>query len=100
MTSMNPDLERQIKSGDLHVAVKAGQEIGRVGGQSLDTAVYNLDLKLPGFVKPDSYVMEPWKIHTDDFFKYFSGQNKNDMLALNPRKIEPYGGKIDYDISE
>jgi hypothetical protein len=98
MTSLDADIEAKLKNGDMHVPIKAGQVIGRVGGQSLDTAVYNLDLTLRGFVKPSSYEMEPWKIHTDDFFKYFSGKNKEDMLALNPRKAEPRSGKIDYDI--
>lgn len=98
MTSMVPSLENQIKDGKGHVPIKAGDVVGYVGGQSLDTAVYNLDLKLKGFVKPDSYSAEPWKIHTDDFFKYFSGKNLSEMLALNARKVEPYSGKIDYDI--
>ena len=99
LTSLNPAIAQKLESGDHHVAVKAGQEIGRVGAQSLDTAIYNLDLTLPGFVKPNSYVGEAWKIHTDDFFKYFDEPVRGQMLALNPRKVQPYGGKIDYDIA-
>lgn len=100
MTSLDPGIAQKLAAGDKHIAIKAGQVIGRIGGQSLDTAIYNLDLKLPGFIKPGTYSGEPWKIHTDDFFKYFSGTNLSSMLALNPRKIEPYGGKIDYDIAD
>lgn len=99
MTSMNTDLLQKLQAGDRHVAIKAGQELGRVGAQSLDTAIYNLDLKLPGFVNEESYKAEPWKIHTDDFFKYFNEPIRSQMLALNPRKVEPYSGKIDYDIA-
>lgn len=99
MTSLDPSIATKLQAGDKHIPIKAGQVIGRVGGQSLDTAVYNLDVKLPGFINPGTYSAEPWKIHTDDFFKYFSGQNLSGMLALNPRKTEPYGGKIDYDIA-
>jgi hypothetical protein len=99
LTSMNGDLLKKLQAGDRHVQVKAGQEIGRVGAQSLDTAIYNLDLKLPGFINPESYKAEPWKIHTDNFFTYFKEPLLAKMLALNPRKVEPYSGKIDYDIA-
>lgn len=101
ITSLDPILSQQIKdkSGkDLRIPVKAGQVIGRVGAQSLDTAVYNYSMKLKGFVKPDSYKAESWKIHTDDFFKYFDDPIKSEILAKNPRTTEPRGGKIDYDI--
>ncbi len=101
LTSLDPSLKAEIdKTGgkNLHIPVKSGQVIGRVGAQSLDTAVYNLDLTLKGFVNPDSYKTEAYKLHTDDFFKYFSASNKAEMLAKNPRKFEPVSGKIDYDI--
>lgn len=101
LTSLDPGLAKQIndKGGkDLHIPVKSGQLIGRVGAQSLDTGVYNFDLALKGFVNPDSYKSELVKLHTDDFFKYFSDPSKSEMLAKNPRKFTPYGGKIDYDI--
>lgn len=77
--------------------IKAGQEIGRIGEQSLDTAVYNLDLTLPGFLHPKEYTAEPWKIHTDDFFSYFNDELQAQFAALNTRKVEPLSGKIDYD---
>ncbi len=99
MTSLDPGIASKLKAGDKHIAIKAGQVIGRVGGQSLDTAIYNLELTLPGFINPGTYSAEPSKIHTDDFFKYFSGKDLSDMLALNPRKVQPYGGKVDYDIA-
>ncbi|MDB5182809.1 MAG: hypothetical protein JWO47_593 [Candidatus Saccharibacteria bacterium] len=99
LTSLDPTIAGALEKGDKHYAIKAGQEIGRVGAQSLDTAVYNLDLTLPGFVKPDSYTAEPWKVHTDDYFKYFKDPVLSQMLALNPRKVAPYGGKIDYDVA-
>lgn len=100
LTSLDPSLKDKLKEGgSLHVPVKAGQVVGRVGAQSLDTAIYNYAMTLKGFVKPESYASEPWKIHTDDFFKYFKDPIKSEMLAKNPRKAEPRGGKIDYDIA-
>lgn len=100
LTSLDSSIKDKVKSnGKLHVPVKAGQVIGRVGAQSLDTAIYNYGMKLKGFVNPDSYNAEPWKIHTDDFFKYFKNDLKEQMLAKNVRKAEPRSGKIDYDIA-
>lgn len=81
------------------IPVKSGQEIGRIGGQSLDTAVYNLSMKLPGFIHPEMYKGEAWKIHTDQFFTYFNEPLKSQMLAKNPRTVEPRSGKIDYDLA-
>jgi hypothetical protein len=101
MTSLDSSIASQMKEGDmLHVPIKAGQVLGRVGAQSLDTAIYNYAMTLPGFVNPESYAAEDWKIHTDDFFKYFDEPLRTQMLALNPRKVEPYGGKIDYDVKD
>lgn len=79
------------------IKVKGGQEVGRIGAQSLDTAVYNSMLVLPGFISPDMYTAEPWKVHTDDFLSYFDETLRDQMNALNPRTAEPRSGKIDYD---
>ena len=79
------------------IDIKSGQEIGRIGAQSLDTSIYNLDMILKGFIHPSMYEGEPWKIHTDDFFSYFSEPNKSEMLVKNTRLAEPRSGKIDYD---
>lgn len=100
LTSLDPSIKDQLKpNSSVRVPVKAGQVVGRVGAQSLDTAIYNYGMELKGFVNPDSYKVEPWKIHTDDFFKYFDGGLRDQMLALNPRTAEPRSGKIDYDIA-
>lgn len=79
------------------IKVKGGQIVGWIGGQSLDTAVYNSTLVLPGFIHPEMYTAEPWKVHTDDFLSYFDEPLKSQINALNPRKTEPRSGKIDYD---
>jgi hypothetical protein len=77
--------------------VKAGQIVGWIGGQSLDTAIYNMDLTLPGFISPEMYEAEPWKIHTDDFLSYFSKEHQAQIGTLNKRTAKPLSGKIDYD---
>ncbi|MSS72023.1 MAG: hypothetical protein EXS64_11100 [Candidatus Latescibacteria bacterium] len=80
------------------IPVKAGQVIGKVGGQTLDVGVVNGEVTLPGFVVPSHYDREPWKVHTVDPFDAFDEPLKSQLLTLNPRKALPRGGKIDYDI--
>lgn len=100
LTSLDPSIKDQLQpNASVRVPIKAGQVVGRVGAQSLDTAIYNYGMELKGFVNPASYEAEPWKIHTDDFFTYFNEDLRNQMLVLNPRKVAPFGGKIDYDVS-
>jgi hypothetical protein len=98
ITSLDTAIKDQWKGrSDLHIPVKGGQVVGRIGGQTLDTAVYNLNLTLPGFITPSMYDAEPWKIHTDDFFEYFVEPLRSQLLSRNPRKVKPLSGKIDYD---
>lgn len=86
------------KDKTLNIPIKAGQTIGWIGAQSLDTSIYNMDMTLPGFNNPKMYESsEFWKVHTDDFFGYFPEQLKSQMLAKNRRTAEPRSGKIDYD---
>jgi hypothetical protein len=81
-----------------HFFVRGGQEIGRVGGQSIDTAVYNTEKPLTGFISPKLYSAEHWKQYTDsNFFDYFPEGIRNQMLAKNKRSAEPRAGRIDYD---
>ena len=98
MTSLSDKLMQQFEEGSsLRIPITAGEEVGRVGAQSLDTAVYNFSMTLPGFISPEKYAGEFWKVHTDDFFSYFEGEDRTAMLAKNIRKAEPLSGKIDYD---
>lgn len=106
ITSLSPDIlskagnidDRQNRNRPLRIAIKEGQEIGRIGGQTLDFAVWNNDTILEGFIIPDHYKGEGWKIHTDDPFKYFKQPIRDQLLALDQRTVEPRVGKIDYDI--
>lgn len=103
ITSLAPDIKEKLdKAGGKffsgRIPVKEGQLIGRIGGQTLDFAVYNNDVRL-GFINPKSYIREPWKIHTDDPYKYFKEPAKSILLSKNPRLAEPKAGKIDYDIA-
>ena len=78
------------------VKVKAGELIGRA--TSFDFSAHNEDVTLQGFIIPEHYNAEPWKIHTVDPFDYFVPEVKTELLKKNLRTAEPLGGKIDYDI--
>jgi hypothetical protein len=83
----------------VRIPVKAGQVIGKVGGRTLDFAVVNSAVTLKGFLVPEHYGPESWKIHTVDPFEHFAEPVRGRLLALNPRTAEPRGGKIDHDIA-
>jgi hypothetical protein len=84
--------------GDTPIEVKAGEAIAKFGGQSLDWSVHDADTTLTGFVLPEHYEAEPWKIHTVDPFQFYSEPIKSELLSKMIRTVEPQAGKIDYDI--
>ena len=76
--------------------VEAGEIIGYAPG--FDFSVHNDEVALKGFIVPEHYEAEPWKIHTADMFDYFVEPIKSQLLEKNVRQKYPRGGKIDYDI--
>jgi hypothetical protein len=101
ITSLSPDIQSQLgtqQNANVHIPIKAGQVIGKIGGQTLDFAVWDTTKTLSGFLVPEHYSGEPWKIHTADPLDYASPELKAFMLSFNPRKTQPVSGKIDYDI--
>ena len=81
----------------VNVAVEAGEVIGKYGG-SVDYNIADKDVILTGFVNPESYENEVWKIHCADPFNYFNETVKSQMIEKCLRTEEPIGGRIDYDI--
>ena len=103
MTSVSPEIEKayeDIKSGLQFdgLIIEAGQLLGYVGGQTLDFGVYDYEIVLPGFITPDLYNYEYWKVHTVDPFEYFPDEISEKLLKKMIRTIEPQAGKIDYDV--
>lgn len=105
ITSLSPRLKAEFdkkKRGggyaQVQIKVKEGELVGRIGGQTLDFAVYDYTKILPGFIVPEHYLAESWKLHVVDPFQYFKEPVRSQLLALNPRQAEPREGKIDYDI--
>ena len=77
--------------------VSSGEKITDAGKSTLDMMVADFNTTLPGFIVPEHYDSEPWKIHVVDVFDLYTEPLRSELLTLNPRKVIPYGGKIDYD---
>jgi hypothetical protein len=84
----------------VRVPVKAGQVIGKVtGGFTFDFALIDTTVTRTGFVVPGQFLhRDPWKLHTVDPFDYVDEPLRSQLLAFNPRKAPPLGGKIDHDV--
>lgn len=104
VTSLAPDVQEAYEAAQngpfkksINFPVKEGQLVGRIGGQTLDFAVWDMDSNLTGFVVPEHY-SERWKIHTVDPLNYYTDDLKNKILSKYIRTADPISGKIDYDI--
>jgi hypothetical protein len=83
----------------VRIPVTEGQVLGRFGGNhGIDFTVIDTDVTRTGFVYPEHYVAEAWKIHVVDFFDYLDEPVRADLLAIYRRTAAPLGGKIDYDV--
>lgn len=105
VTSLTPEIKKvydEARGGSLRkplsIKVKAGELIGRIGGQTLDFAVWDTTKPLKGFIYPEHYNAENWKLYTADPLDYYTDELKAKILARSPRIAEPVSGKIDYDI--
>ena len=106
VTSLAPDIKAAydaagggtMQNRDVDIPVKAGQVIGRIGGQTLDFAVWDTTKKLTGFIVPEHYNEEPWKLYTVDPLDYYTEELKALALSKYARTTPPISGKIDYDV--
>ena len=87
---------RQLGDSEKPIPVEAGQLIGTAGG-SFDFSVQDKKEWL-NFVVPEHYFNERFKMYTVDPFDYFTEPLRSQLLEKNVRKVEPFGGKIDFDI--
>jgi hypothetical protein len=78
--------------------IKAGEQIGSIGSQTLDFAVWKTTKRLRGFVVPAHYDNEEWKIYTTNPFPFYTAALRRLLLARDLRVAAPRAGKIDYDI--
>lgn len=104
LTSVEPSLLTQLggklngfENKNVRVPVKAGQLVGRVGGQTVDFGVWNFEKEPAYFANPKSY--EEDRPYLDDIFKFFAPDLKTQLLTKAVRKAEPQSGKVNYDIA-
>jgi hypothetical protein len=99
VTSLAPDIKTAFDKGrEVNIPVKAGDLVGYIGGQTLDFAVWDTTKPLTGFIYPEHYKAENWKLYTADPLNYYTDELKAIVTARNSRTVEPASGKIDYDI--
>lgn len=88
----------------IRVPVVAGEIIGtkipNLNSKTfqVDFSIANAEITLPGFVVPQHYAGEAWKIHTDDLYSYYKDPLRSQLIAKTVRTADPISGKIDYDI--
>lgn len=87
-----------MRSGKAPIEVKAGEPIAKFGADSFDWSVHDTSTSLAGFVVPEHYEDEPWKIHTVDPFQFYDDVLRGSLLAKAAREVAPRAGKIDYDV--
>lgn len=106
MTSLSPDLRKvfdQKKSrGDyasVRIQVKAGQVLGKIGGQTLDYGVWDTELPpAAGMLVPKHYEWDGFRLYLADPLNYYTDELKKIMVSKYVRTAKPISGKVDYDI--
>lgn len=108
ITSLTPDLQAKLdehKSGDsrgnyvtVNIPIKAGQVVGKIGGQTLDYAVWDFNKNLTGIIEPSHYEADFPRIHLVSPFDYVTDDVKKVLQDKSVRTAEPLAGKVDYDI--
>lgn len=103
LTSLSPDLQQAVgkltgfENKNFRIPVKAGQLVGKVGGQTVDFGVWNFEKAPDYFANPKSY--EEDRPYLDDMFKYFAEPLRTQLQAKAARVAEPRSGKVNYDIA-
>lgn len=80
--------------------MKEGQVIGKTGSssQGLDLWVADLRTLAPGYLVPQHYEAEPWRLYAIEPYTLFREPLRSQLRAKSIRRIEPMGGRADYDI--
>lgn len=108
VNSLAPEIAAKMPAGwdtrnngpmAVNIPVKEGQVIAKIGGQSLDFAVWDTTKTLKNLLVPEAYNnYEPWKINTVEPLNYYSDSVKTALLPFYVRSAEPRDGRLDYDI--
>jgi hypothetical protein len=82
----------------VNIELAAGEVLAYLGPKPFDWTMVDTEVTLPGFLSPELYAMEPWKIHTISPFDVYAEPLKGQLEARSLRIVPPLGGKIDYDV--
>lgn len=103
---MDPGIVAQIPGGLVrggttlcNVPLTAGQLVGKIGARSLDFGVVDTERPLAGFLNPEHYLLESWKLFTQDPIEAFAEPVRSQIQAKSARTAVPLGGKIDNDVA-
>ena len=83
--------------GGVNIPVEAGEIVGYYAN-NMDYSIADTKIILPGFIFPEHYEPETWKVHTANIYDYFNEPVKGRLTEKSVRTAEPISGKIDYDI--
>jgi hypothetical protein len=92
VTGLQPNQSKKV-----NLELKAGDKVGKVGGNGFDWTPVDTSKKLSGFITPANYQGESWKIHTVSPFDMYTGALKSQLEAKSLRAVAPLGGRIDWD---
>ncbi len=108
LTSLTPELQKYLddhppqqpggNSVDVQIPVKAGQLVGKIGGQTLDYAVWDFNKTLTGYVVPEHYEGDRPRLHLVSPFDYVTDEVRQGLISKLVRSVEPLAGQVDYDV--
>jgi hypothetical protein len=108
MTSLAPELQKYLdqhpaqqaggNSVQVNIPVTAGQILGKIGGQTLDYAVWDFNKTLTGYVQPEHYAGDYPRLHLVSPFDYLTDDVRQALVSKLVRSVEPLAGKVDYDV--
>ncbi len=105
LTGLTDDIAKKVgpiergRQKYVRIPVQAGEQVARVGGQSLDLFTYDTHTPKKQWIVPAHYNDgEGEKKYITDVLLYFSKSVAEQLMAKNPRIVEPRGGRFDYDI--
>lgn len=86
------------KQSALRIPIRAGQQLGTAWSFGLlGWVAVDLTHTNKGYLNPESYKGENWRVHSVAGLDYFEQSLKDQLMVKNPRTLEPKGGKIDFD---
>lgn len=99
LDKLTKDKSTEQKWGTFRIPIKAGQQLGTAWSFGLlGWVTIDLTHTNQGYLSPQSYKGENWRIHSVSGFDYLENSLKEKTNSKNPRTKEPRGGKIDFDI--